>query len=205
MNLKEKLAQIQVDIKAPKNLHNSFGNYNYRNAESIYEAVKPYLKKHNVTLLITDDVVAVGESHYVKATATLYDGESDDTISVSALAREAADKKGMDASQITGATSSYARKYALNGMFLLDDTKDSDTDEYKKESDARSKRQTKEPTITDNEVQKLKDKCAKDGIREAYLFESYSHKNLSELTLKEYYQIDKNWEIIKSKPNARNS
>lgn len=209
MNLKEKLAQIQVDIKAPKNLHNSFGNYNYRNAESIYEAVKPYLKQHNVTLLITDDVVTVGESHYVKATATLYDGESDDAISVSALAREAADKKGMDASQITGATSSYARKYALNGMFLLDDTKDTDTDEYKKEPETRGKRQaitrSKEPTIKDNEIQTVKNMCATDGIREAYLLESYSHKDLSELTLKEYDQIMRNWEVIKSKPNAHNS
>lgn len=119
---------IQQELKAPKDLHNSFGGYKYRSCESILEAVKPLLAKHEATLTITDDVVAVGERVFVKATATLtYTDESGPlTTQVSAFAREPEVKKGMDPSQITGAASSYARKYALNGLFLIDDTKDAD-------------------------------------------------------------------------------
>lgn len=130
MNIDEKLVAIQSEMKAPKNLYNSFGKYSYRNAEGICEAFKPFGKKHGVSLVLSDDVVEIGGRVYVKATATLHDTESPDTVSVSAYAREAETKKGMDDSQVTGATSSYARKYALNGLFLLDDTKDLDTDEY---------------------------------------------------------------------------
>ena len=136
MNLSEKLMNIQVELKAPKNLYNTFGNYNYRNAEGICEAVKPYLKKYNVSLALTDDVVSVGDRIYIKATAWLCDCESTEKYKVEAFAREPVTKKGMDDSQLTGATSSYARKYALNGLFLLDDTKDADTDEYKRQTDA---------------------------------------------------------------------
>lgn len=134
MSLREKLSAIQQEIKAPKNLKNSFGGYMYRNAEGILEAIKPYEEKYKVALTISDDIVMVGERYYVKATATLLDVETNEVVSVSALAREAADKKGMDDSQITGTASSYARKYALNGLFLLDDTKDADTDEYQKQN-----------------------------------------------------------------------
>lgn len=126
----EKLSVIQQNMKAPKNLYNSFGKYKYRNAEGILEAFKPYEKEYNVMLMLTDDVVMIGTWIYVKATALLSDCESDSCIQVSAFAREAEEKKGMDESQITGTASSYARKYALNGLFLLDDTKDADTDEY---------------------------------------------------------------------------
>ena len=117
-------------MKAPKNLYNSFGKYKYRNAEGILEAFKPYEKEYNVMLTLTDDVVMIGTRIYVKATALLSDCESEAYIQVSAFARESEEKKGMDESQITGTASSYARKYALNGLFLLDDTKDADTDEY---------------------------------------------------------------------------
>lgn len=129
-NLKEKLQKIQVELKAPKNLHNSFGNYNYRNAEGILEAVKPFEKKYKVAFTITDEVVGISDRVYVKAVASILDVESDAEICSVGWAREAPTKKGMDDSQLTGATSSYARKYALSGLLLLDDTKDADSDEY---------------------------------------------------------------------------
>ena len=135
MNIREKLAAIQSELKAPKNLYNSFGKYSYRNAEGICEAFKPYGKKYGLSLVLSDDVVEIGGRVYVMATATLYDTESPDSIGVSAYAREAETKKGMDDSQVTGATSSYARKYALIGLFLLDDTKDPDTDEYRQQEE----------------------------------------------------------------------
>ena len=133
--LKEKLMKIQVEMKAPKNLKNTFGNYNYRNAEGILEALKPYESKYKVTTTISDEVVDVAGRVYVKAIATIRDIESDEEYSVVAFAREAEVKKGMDDAQVTGATSSYARKYALNGLFLLDDSKDPDTDEYQKQNE----------------------------------------------------------------------
>jgi hypothetical protein len=128
--LNKKLADIQQKLNAPKNQYNSFGKYSYRSCEDILEAVKPLLG--DLTLTLHDDIQVIGptaERVYVRATATINDGEH--SISVSALARESETKKGMDASQITGATSSYARKYALNGLFLIDDSKDADTDESK--------------------------------------------------------------------------
>jgi hypothetical protein len=117
------LHEIQKRLKAPKNQHNNFGNYNYRSCEDILEAVKPFL--HDEILTITDEIVMVGERYYVKATASFKSDKS--VISTVAYARESDEKKGMDSAQITGAASSYARKYALNGLFLIDDTKDADT------------------------------------------------------------------------------
>jgi hypothetical protein len=119
-----KLKLIQSELKAPKNQRNTFGNYNYRSAEDILEAVKPLLLKHECTMTISDTIVEVGGRVYVKATATFLDG--DNRTEVCAFAREEETKKGMDAAQITGSASSYARKYALNGLFLIDDTKDPD-------------------------------------------------------------------------------
>ncbi|MEY0834322.1 ERF family protein [Providencia heimbachae] len=125
----QKIANIQKNLKSPKNLNNSFGNYAYRSCEGILESVKPLLD--GLVLSITDDVIAVGDRIYVKATATLTDGEH--SHSVSALAREPMSKKGMDDAQVTGATSSYARKYCLNGMFAIDDSKDADSNEHKQQ------------------------------------------------------------------------
>ena len=119
------LAQIQSELKAPKGQRNTFGKYNYRSCEDILEAVKPLLAERGLVILITDDIVQIGERYYIRATATIYDSEGS-FISNSALAREELKRTGMDASQITGATSSYARKYALNGLFAIDDTKDAD-------------------------------------------------------------------------------
>lgn len=133
----EKLVHVQSELKAPKTQENTFGKYKYRKAEDILEAVKPLLKSQGLYLSITDDIILVGDRFYVKSTASIEDGEF--TKSVSALAREEADKKGMDGSQITGASSSYARKYALNGLFGIDDTTDSDgTNEGHKEPEKKS-------------------------------------------------------------------
>lgn len=133
LTLHEKLMHIQHELKAPKNLRNNFGGYNYRNAESILEALKPLLAKYGATVTITDTIEDIGGRIYVKATATIYDSNASAMpIGVEAYAREAETKKGMDEAQITGATSSYARKYALNGLFLLDDTEDVDSEAYQK-------------------------------------------------------------------------
>ena len=137
-NFFERVSRVQNELKAPKNHHNKFGNYNYRNAEDIEEAAKPICAKYRMLLRLTDDIVLVGDRYYVKATATLFDFDSDKTHEVNAYAREDETKKGMDGSQITGSSSSYARKYALNGLFQIDDTKDADSDEYKVESDNRA-------------------------------------------------------------------
>lgn len=139
MNIYEKLAAVQQELKAPKDKKNTFGGYNYRSAEGILEAVKPVLKKYGVTLIISDEIQQVGDRTYVKATAWAIDPEGQENlkVSVTAYAREADQKKGMDESQITGTASSYARKYALNGLLLIDDTKDADTDEYQKQTGAR--------------------------------------------------------------------
>lgn len=128
MAILDKLLNVQTALKAPRNQRNSFGNYNYRSCEDILEAVKPLLSEEKLTLTLSDTLKNVGDRYYIKATATLTDGT--DTVSVSAYAREEETKKGMDGSQITGSASSYARKYALNGLFLIDDTKDADTDEH---------------------------------------------------------------------------
>lgn len=141
------LAQIQSELKAPKGQRNTFGMYNYRSCEDILEAVKPLLTERGLVLIITDDIVQIGERYYVRATATIYDAEGS-FISNSALAREEAVKKGMDASQITGATSSYARKYALNGLFAIDDTKDADATN-KGQDEPKPAKATAQPAFTD--------------------------------------------------------
>ena len=130
LSITAKLASIQASMEVPKNLHNDYGNYYYRNAESILKAVKPYLTSLGLYLTLNDSIEQVGDRYYVKATAILTDIESDQSVEVSAYARESEKRSGMDDSQLTGSTSSYARKYALNGLFLLDDTKDADTNEY---------------------------------------------------------------------------
>ena len=127
MNIYEKLSNVQTELKAPKNQFNAFGKYKYRSCEDILEAVKPLLAKNKLTMIISDEIEHIGERFYVKATIELFDVETGETIITSKLAREEETKKGMDASQLTGSTSSYATKYALNGLFLIDDTKDADT------------------------------------------------------------------------------
>lgn len=143
MNIYEKLLAVQTELKAPKGQYNSFGKYKYRSCEDIVEAVKPLLLKYKAVLAITDDVVMRGERYYIQATTRFIDVETGDEINTTAYAREEETKKGMDGSQVTGASSSYARKYALNALFAIDDTKDSDsTNTHGKEP------KEEEPTIS---------------------------------------------------------
>ena len=142
--LQQKLIEIQAELKAPKNQFNKFGGYNYRNCEDILEAVKPLCAKHEIVPLLSDEIVLVGERYYVKAVAKVTDGK--DEIATTAYARESLDKKGMDESQITGSASSYARKYALNGLFCIDDTKDADfMDNSQNKKTASTPAQTTKP------------------------------------------------------------
>ena len=137
----ERLLKIATELKAPKKRKNTFGGYNYRSLEDILEAAKPLLKNAGLMLTLSDEVVNIGNSNYIKATAKVYDAADGRLVTeVSAFARESVTKKGMDDSQITGTSSSYARKYALNGLFLIDDTKDPDTDEYRKENEQRERK-----------------------------------------------------------------
>lgn len=149
MSIYSKLLDIQNELKAPKSQFNKFGNYNYRNCEDILESVKPICKKHNAVVYLSDKLVLIGDRYYIEATATLVDVETSETAVVTAYAREEENKKGMDGSQITGASSSYARKYALNGLFDIDDTKDSDTTN---QGNAKPKGEQKEPVDYENKI-----------------------------------------------------
>ena len=184
----KKLIEVQTELKAPKNKFNSFGNFSYRSCEDILESVKPLLKARGLMMTITDEVVNVGSKNYIRATVTIRDG--DQTVSVSAFAREAEAKKGMDDSQITGTASSYARKYALNGMFLIDDTKDADTDEFKSYEDSK---------IPKLKAKTLKDLCEQTGTDIKKLCDYYKISTIEEMTSSQYAEAVKQIE----KKNAK--
>lgn len=139
------LSEIQAKLNAPKSQYNSFGKYNYRSCEDILSAVKPLLAEYGLTIILSDCVVLIGDRYYIEATATVSDGMN--SISNKAYAREDETKKGMDGSQITGTASSYARKYALNGLFAIDDTKDADTDEHRNTQQNAAKEKTEKPVV----------------------------------------------------------
>lgn len=185
--LTQRVGDIQHKLKAPKGQYNSFGKYNYRSCEDILEGVKPLLKEHNLALLIDDEIVQIGERYYVKATAKITDGR--EIVSATAYAREPDTKKGMDESQITGATSSYARKYALNALLCIDDTKDADT----MDNSQKPVQQTQETVYN---WQTLKARATQGGISEDdlvhYVTETLKVKKPSELT-QEHYQQAFNW------------
>ena len=187
MEFIEKIVAIQSELKAPKGQYNSFGKYNYRSCEDILEGVKPLLTKHGLVLTIQDSIDLIGDRFYVKATATITDGK--EQLSTSAYARESLDKKGMDASQVTGATSSYARKYALNGLLAIDDTKDADTMDNSK----KPVQQTQETVYNWNS---LKTRAVQGGITEEelvhYVTETFKVSKPSELK-QEHYQQAFNW------------
>lgn len=160
MSIYEKLLLIQSELKAPKSQYNSFGKYNYRNCEDILEAFKPLGAKYNAAVMISDEIVLIGERYYVKATAKLIDTENGASIENIAFAREEEKKAGMDSSQITGSCSSYARKYALNGLFAIDDTKDSDTTntgENGKKTPKTGNKQTKQHSPREKLIAKLEE------------------------------------------------
>lgn len=141
LSLIEKVVRVQSELKAPKGQYNSFGKYNYRSCEDIVEAVKPILKQYGIVLNLSDELVLIGDRYYIKAVAGLTDGT--DVIQSTAYAREPQELKGMTDSQITGTASSYARKYALNGLLAIDDTKDPDTDEFAKTTEQEPKEELK--------------------------------------------------------------
>ena len=183
----QRVGDIQHKLKAPKGQYNSFGKYNYRSCEDILEGVKPLLKEHNLALLIDDEIVQIGERYYVKATAKITDGR--EFVSATAYAREPDTKKGMDESQITGATSSYARKYALNALLCIDDTKDADTMD-------NSKKPVQQTQETVYNWQTLKARATQGGISEEelvhYVTETFKVSKPSELK-QEHYQQAFNW------------
>jgi len=160
LTLREKLLNIQLELKAPKSQRNTFGNYNYRSCEDILEALKPLLGKYKVVLTIGDQMVKLGDRYYVKTQVEIKDVDGDNTMFVNAYAREEETKKGMDGSQITGAASSYARKYALNGLFGIDDTKDSDTTN---KHDEKAVPQTKEDKAFDETLDSMGDDLKEEG------------------------------------------
>lgn len=160
---RERVIDAQLELKAPKSQYNSYGKYSYRNAEDILEAVKPINAKHGLLLTLDDHIEQVGSRYYIKALATLSDIASDESLQVTAYAREPESRKGMDDAQVSGATSSYARKYALNGLYLIDDTKDSDTDENRRERDSRQARaqfQQAEQAVADTPQPLICEQCA---------------------------------------------
>ena len=185
--LNQRVGDIQHKLKAPKGQYNSFGKYNYRSCEDILEGVKPLLKEHNLALLIDDEIVQIGERYYVKATAKITDGR--EIVSATAYAREPDTKKGMDESQITGATSSYARKYALNALLCIDDTKDADTMD-------NSKKPVQQTQETVYNWQTLKTRATQGGISEEelvhYVTETFKVSKPADLK-QDHYQQAFNW------------
>lgn len=215
MNIVEKLAAVQYEMKAPKNLMNKFGGYSYRNAEGILEAFKPFEKKYGVALIVGDEIVDIGGRIYVKATATFHDTETTETFSNTAYAREPESKKGMDEAQITGAASSYARKYALNGLFLLDDNKDPDSDEYTARAkgltaeettaeikDAEKSAQIAAEPIGDTRAKALASELEKKGVNILKLCEQYGVPALRDLTEGQMRDIVTKLEKVKGKKSA---
>ena len=176
----KELIEIQKELKAPKGQYNSFGKYKYRSAEDILESVKPLCAKYGCELTLSDEMVYIGDRYYIKATAKI-EHEGSSSVSVSAYAREAETKKGMDESQITGTASSYARKYALNGLFCIDDTKDADTDEYVKKT--RSAKKSDASEVTEGGIDYLRNLCRDAGVQPVY-----KGKNIEDLSKTEYME-----------------
>ena len=205
MNIYEKLSKIQVELKAPKNQRNNFGGYNFRSCEDILESVKPLLEKYQTALTIGDEICLIGDRYYIKATATIYDAENEKSeVKVSAFAREGDNQKGMSEAQLTGSTSSYARKYALNGLFSIDDTKDPDaTNTHGKANISKSDSKAlkidstvsegqNNYTITDKQFKRLLAISAKAGYNKEQLdnmVKKRYNKKSNELTKTEYDYI----------------
>lgn len=198
--IKEKLLNIQQNLKVNKGQFNKFGGYKYRSCEDILEAVKPLLQKNKVILTLTDDLVQVGERYYIKATAILRDLEDDTQIENTAFARESETKKGMDDSQITGTASSYARKYALNGLFCIDDTKDADTNEYQEQTHPVETEIDPNTKISVNEAKALQMSINNNNIAQDFvenLLNKYGYKTIQDIAIKDYRKIIDEFKKIK--------
>ena len=210
---------VQNELKAPKNQYNSFGKYKYRSCEDILEGLKPVLKKNKATLHISDSIETISDRIYVKATAVFIDIEDGTSIVNEAYARESDAKKGMDDSQVTGATSSYARKYALNGLFLIDDTKDADSDEYQnqqakaKKTEKKSEEQLNQQMIdsvdksqvpsgsgmTVERIEKLQNEMKRTGVALATILGTAKVKDLKDMSEETYLAIMHKLEKTKDK------
>lgn len=199
MNIHEKLLAVQTELKAPKGQENTFGGFKYRSCEDILEAVKPHLKANNATLTVHDEVVQIGERYYIEATAVFCDTETQEAISNTAYAREEQAKKGMDSAQVTGATSSYARKYALNGLFLIDDTKDPDTNHHtkqrkdaeEKEKAEKEKQEAADKMIDDDKAEALRTKMKNKGVSEDQVCGRYGVVFVEALTVEQWVKAMK--------------
>lgn len=185
------LMDIQQELKAPKSQYNSFGKYNYRSAENILEAVKPLLAKYGCVLTLTDGIEAFGDRLFLRAVATIRHAETGEDVNTVAYAEIPPEKKGMDASQITGTASSYARKYALNGLFCIDDTKDADTDEYYERTHREEKKpKAKAAPASDEEANESErrvfmETCAKWGLDATSVLAHVGWK-AGKMTVKQY-------------------
>ena len=188
MNVYEKLMNVQANLKAPKGQYNSFGKYSYRNAEDILEALKPLLKDYKATVTLKDDLLLIGDRYYIQATATFTDIESGESVIVTSLAREEETKKGYDVSQLTGSTSSYARKYALNGLMLIDNSElDPDSiNTFEKESNTQIK-SLSEAQI--NRLYAIAYKAKYDKLKIESMVKSKYKKDIKDLTKLEYDHI----------------
>ena len=203
MNIYEKLTMVQQKLKAPKNQFNKFGNYNYRSCEDILEGLKPIMADVKFAVKVSDEMVLIGDRYYVKATATFIDCEDGDKISNTAYAREEETVKGMSSSQITGSTSSYARKYALNGLFCIDDVKDADSRDNRQDKEADKAKADKEQQnienmkINETKVKALASRCASDGVKAETILKLYKVENFESLTELQFRNINDHWEEIK--------
>ena len=188
MNIYEKLSNIQNELKAPKSQFNKFGGYKYRSCEDILEAVKPICKKYGAVLVISDKLENIGDRYYIKAMAELIDTEEENvSVCNTAYAREEESKKGMDGSQITGTASSYARKYALNGLFNIDDTKDADTDEFTKQTQVDDNKK-----ISQTQIEGLNKSIENAKISDEIVYlilGQYGYSSTNEIKVKDYMNI----------------
>lgn len=186
MNVYQKLMKVQATLKAPKGQYNSFGKYHYRSCEDILEGVKPILSEVGATITLSDSIEVIGDRVYVKAIALFRDADTGESIENVAYAREESEKKGMDGAQVTGASSSYARKYCLNGLLLIDDTKDADTDENQNERNAKAKKQVDakpEPQPISDKDKEILRKTVED---KGYTVEQIFPKGIDGLTAEQY-------------------
>ena len=196
MNIYEKLMKVQQELRAPKSQYNKFGDFHYRSCEDIQEAVKPILAQARAVLLVSDEVVQVGDRFYIKATAKLQDTESPECVENTAYAREATDKPKMDAAQITGSYSNYARKYALNGLFCIDDAKDPD---FPQRQQGKPKQQ--EPgRISAAELADLRREADRKGTPLAKICRRYLVDRIEDLTQEQYQRAMSELRKTKSVP-----
>lgn len=201
MNIYKKLLEVQSKLKCNKAQYNTFGKYAYRSCEDILEALKPILADVNATIFIKDEIQHVEGRFYVKAIVTFVDVETGENISTEALAREEENKKGMDGSQVTGSCSSYARKYALNGMFAIDDTKDADaTNDHGKGKSEGNK--TTVTTVSDAQLKRLYAIANKKGYKKEQIADAVKRKfdcSISEMTKTQYDQVVAGYEKLADK------